>query len=221
MTLDIRHEFIAHERVHLELEIPLLIVVDPTDRGTRIVLRETLHRFAVRRPAAEVDSKFDETGFREVEAVLLEFIQRFRIDIARPALDYAVELSVGVQADGRQTAGHAGVFTVVLHFSHHVVFSSQCDSPQCVIVRVGIGHEQAIFPVLYQHCPVRLSIFFYSMSETKSPLLPFSPVRLDQLLFEPRDTGLSRLQLPPQKPVALQSFPRLLRQGLERRDLES
>jgi hypothetical protein len=82
------------QQPRMELEVPIPIAVDPTDRDTRIVSRETLHRFPVRRPAAEVDSKFEETGFREVEAVLLEFIQRFSIDIARPPPDYAVELSV-------------------------------------------------------------------------------------------------------------------------------
>jgi hypothetical protein len=65
------------------------------------------------------------------------------------------------------------------------------------------------------------NFIFASISEVISPLPPSPAVRLDELLFERGDTGFSRLQLAPQKSDAVQSLPRLLRQGFEGLDLES
>jgi hypothetical protein len=67
------------------------------------------------------------------------------------------------------------------------------------------------------------TFIFASISEGKScsPLPPSPAVRLDELLFEHRNAGFSRLQLAPQESDGLQSLPCLMRQRFECLDLES
>ena len=91
VTLDIRDQLIGHERVHLEFQVAIVIVIRYADRRAGIVSRETRHGPTGWRPAPEVDAKFDDPGFGEVEAVFSKSHQGVGIWIGKPADDTSVD----------------------------------------------------------------------------------------------------------------------------------
>lgn len=152
-----------------------MIVIRYADRRARIVSRETCHGPTGRRPAPEVDAKFDDTGFGEIEAVFSKSQQGVCIWIVKPADDTSADPCICATSGGRQTVRRAVARIAIVRSGKSPALSSQGDSPQCLTTCWYRSSGGVIIPRLNQRCPARWRISF----------LLRSPKRIDAHRFPP------------------------------------